>query len=121
MTSIRLDPEAVAVLAAASREVQEDVTTVRGYALACCDDAARKRDEASGEIDKLLLSRDAADLSLERCRSACELAERMSVFAARAMAGDVEPDTLRKAAAAIRELTREVGQSSGEIREGGVQ
>lgn len=83
-----------------------DTTTVRAFAMARADEAKRARAELDASVDRLIASRQEADAALERCRLACELAERMTVFAARAMAGDVEPETLAEAAAAIREMVR---------------
>ena len=83
-----------------------EVLIVRGYAIACCEAARMARDELSAKVDRLVVSREEADAALERCRQACELAERMSTFAARAMAGDVEPSTLTELAAACSELMR---------------
>lgn len=79
---------------------------VRGFAVACAAHAASTRKDLDAAIDVLVAARESADHALEECREACDLAERMAVFAARAMAGDVEPMTLVEAAAAIEELTR---------------
>ena len=78
---------------------------VREYAVACCETAVAAHDHLSAKIDTLVLSLEAAKAALERCRCACDLAERMLRFAARADLGDVEPTTLAEAAAAIREVT----------------
>lgn len=85
---------------------QADLVQVRGYALACCEAAVRASAELNASVDALVRCREEAEAALARCRRACDLAEQMSVFAARAMAGDVECSTLAEAAAAIRELVR---------------
>jgi len=74
---------------------------VREYAIALCDVASATRVHLESAIDALTASRDAADEALDRCRRACELAERWSVFAARAACGNAEPSALRDAAEAI--------------------
>lgn len=84
----------------------DPVVRVRGFALACADRASRARAELDVAIDVLLAARAAAEASLERARCACDLAERVSVFAARAMAHDVDPRTLDDAANAIAELVK---------------
>ncbi len=81
-----------------------DLIRVRGFALACCGRAAQARADLDATVDALVQTREGAEAALERCRRACNLAERMSVFAARAMIGDVELDTLAEAANAIAEL-----------------
>lgn len=81
-----------------------DVECLRGYAVALADAAVRARECLETDIDRLVQARLQAEESLERCRAACEYAERVSVFAARAMAGDVDPQTIREAADAIEQL-----------------
>lgn len=80
------------------------LTIVRAYALACAQAAKDARDELDATIDRLVAARTEAEAALERCNASCEYAERISAFAARAMAGDVDPETLAEAAAAIEQL-----------------
>ena len=81
-----------------------DLVRVRGYTLACCESARLSLEELEAKIDALVRAREAAEVALEKCRTACDFAERMSVFAVRAESGAVDPLTLAEAAMAIEEL-----------------
>jgi hypothetical protein len=81
-----------------------DLVRVRSYALACCDAATRAREELEASLDSLVFARETAEQQVERLRCACDLAERVGRFAARASDGAVEPETLAEAAKAIEEL-----------------
>jgi hypothetical protein len=81
-----------------------DLVRIRGYAMACIEVAVRSRKELDSAVAKLMAAREVAEAAAEHSRLACEHAARMGTFATRAMAGDVDPDTLAEAAIAIEEM-----------------
>lgn len=84
--------------------MRRDLVRIRGYALACASDAVNARDLVTKAVDSAQRAQKKAAFELSRCNQVCILAERAALFAARAMAGDVEPYVRREVAAQLEEL-----------------
>ncbi len=92
----------------AERETEEtrriDLVRIRGFALVVARQSVEAKDRLEKAIDGMDRARRKAERELARCNRISELAERACTFAARAMAGDADADTVREVACALEEM-----------------